>query len=168
MPENQNGSEGRLARIETKLDGFLERVANVERRQQDSDASRQLNWPVVLAGMGILITVVSVGAGLTASYFAGVMAVEKAERVGYENLAALQITQLERAIGENSVRSINNTQKLGEIDRNMNEVETQFRGVADAESGERADSQRLDQIIWKKVFGDELPAKTPYLRGTNR
>lgn len=48
------------------------------------------------------------------------------------------------------------------------EVETQFYWQGDVDAGERADSARLMQLLWKRVYNEELPMKVPYQRGPQR
>lgn len=48
------------------------------------------------------------------------------------------------------------------------EVETQFYWSGDVEAGERADNARIQQLLWRKVYGEDLPPKNPYQRGPTK
>lgn len=51
-----------------------------------------------------------------------------------------------------------NAGNIGKLQEQLNEVETQFNWATDAMNSAMAHSDRLDAIMWKKVFGEDLPA----------
>lgn len=164
--------ERRIDRVEERIDGLFAKLENkieeVFRNIREIDRSRQMNWPVVLSGVGTMISLVVVAATLIVSHTGGLIAIEQAKREGFEQRIADQLEGTAKATELTVDRSIKNSERIAEIDKKLDEVETQFFWAGDAEAGERADNDRLVRMLWKREYGEDLPAKNIYERGPQR
>lgn len=63
--------------------------------------------------------------------------------------------------------SESNREKLASLDQMFREVETQFRWATDVAAMRAAYQERIAALLWRRVFGDELPSPPVIYGGPN-
>lgn len=129
---------------------------------------REVNWGTIISLGMFVLAVVGVASALIIGRIDSSIAIENKDRNGVEKLLLQQLTYLEEQLRDTSKTSQTNASSIVAINRNLNEIETQFFWQGDVEAGERADSARIQQLLWKKIYGEDLPPKNPYQRGPQK
>ena len=165
MPESQTRVTERVGKNEQAIAGLAQsfsdfmgevrqgiRALHSEIKEIRDDTSRRQRtpWSNIISAVGVMLVIG--GAILTAA------------------MAPLYIhLQYQHELAKASEAQLaSQVQVTTSMLEKFREIETQFYWAGDADAGERADNERLMRMLWKHVYGEDLPAKSPYIRGPLR
>ena len=129
--------EPRVASLETAVKQIAASIGNIESQMT---AKNRVNWGVIISAIGLAVVMV---AAIGRSYLAPI---------------DIQIEFAKALFAEERTKRQDATAKIGTIDKAFEEIETQFRWSRASNSFAFATQQRLIQMLWKKVYAEDLPA----------
>lgn len=132
------------------------------------------NWPVIIAGIGIAITILATS--ISAFYFLTTLQTQSivsalvSTRISpMESKAEISIRDrqeirdqlgvLQGKVSDNTVFFRENIMKINE---SLREVETQFLASDQMRNIQLSSNMRWTAILWKKVYGDDFPTYEYY------
>lgn len=176
MPQGNSTNE-RLTRVESAVANLAQEFthvrADIASIAQVQSASRITNWPLIM-------TMIGAGASVLAGLFVTLNARQEItslrselEMVRYIQpvVVSAEQSRADRAAMHQKVDE--NSQKIsllaGQVSANhaewrsnVAEIEAQFKGVGNISNLRSQEQQRILGLIWRKVYGEELPPNSFY------
>ena len=155
--------EGKMSNMESSLSSFQNEVrAGFQNIGERLSSQGKPNWQIWIGVMTLLITVM---AGFI--YF---MKTEISNQVLPVSLKATasesdrhtlndKVSKLD-SISIKTERDLSNIQSALEVQ--LIEIETQFRSTGQMQNMRHANNQQLFGLLWKKVYGEDLPMSSYY------
>lgn len=155
--------EREIDELKQSFASFQKEVRMEMRSLGDKIAQREkTNWPVLLVGAGLIITLAG-----------GAFFVVKQEvNTKFSPLeASARVSEMDR--DKLNAQAGRNSSEIARLEREITvtqstlkdqlvEVESQFRAVGQMQNMRHATNQQLFGLIWRKVYGEELPLSSFY------
>lgn len=165
MPDDhtRTGLEVEVDEIKHSLAAFQKEMRTEIKALGAQIAQRdRTNWPVLLVGAGLIITLAG-----------GAFFVVKQEvNTKFSPLeASARVSEMDR--DKLNAQASKNSGEIARLEREITvtqstlkdqlvEVESQFRAVGQMQNMRHATNQQLFGLIWRKVYGEELPMSSFY------
>lgn len=151
--------------VSTVQDGFGEVHSRVTEEAKairaDMAKSRAAPWGTIVGAIGVLATIGSI---IQAAVFAGVAAlvysITTPTNIAVDNLrqdVAAVSREADRARDDIKVLTNATVRAESDLRNKLSEVETQFEWMTDAVNQDRAHRVRMEGLMWRGIFGDDLP-----------